>query len=651
MKAERQQKEPQKADPIQSKRERSKLSFVDNRPQMTSQSKLINALQNNKTQNAYNNNIIQRQIKLFTPDTIYSLKEIDDLRKLVKGKIFFTEAEEVILKAMLESPVIYMFSLTEDLSKIIQDNSIVRLSFLPEAIDLFLQTIECQEVQHYEMLRGALPYIHQNGYFVESILEAGSTKPAVLKDFKSGKRKVLKIGGKSPEHILSEFLSCKLYETIGAPVIDTTLVPLGDRSGMLMDFIDNLEKFTLMDLKLSENFRRYVAMDFLLGNWDIVKTDNWIKKGGRYIRLDNGGSLIFRAQGEYKTEKEWGGEEICEINEKLPQNMIKSRSYETNPFYELDKDTIMVSVNYLLNSFFPGFMLNNTNSFIRYFYNVVRKNGLEPSGDFLIKISRILSSRMRKLAELSSTFMRYEVVYVKEIEKSNLPMLTMDEIDLSTDPIVQEIRRMKGGFLIRRLGQGELDSFKKAAQQKDIQQIKSLLFDSRPGGGEIVFSVNYPHRFRNESERSKFDYSITLEIPITDELIRYLAATANFSETFGSSKSNPVLKREGGESEHRGLDQADIPNVLIKKASIDFFWETIRQIRLISSDKHRTLRPEKDLIEERKRKEEEVFRERCKKKEEEDRQMRERALLEYQEMKSKKSKEEEEENLYYDIFK
>lgn len=51
MKAERQHKEPQQAAPIQSKQEKAKLSFVDNKPQTASQTKLVQSIQKkeNKT--------------------------------------------------------------------------------------------------------------------------------------------------------------------------------------------------------------------------------------------------------------------------------------------------------------------------------------------------------------------------------------------------------------------------------------------------------------------------------------------------------------------------------------------------------------------------------------------------------------------------
>lgn len=55
MKAERQQKEPQQADPIQSKRERTKLSFADNRQQMSIIVKTINAIQRSSK------NVIQKR--------------------------------------------------------------------------------------------------------------------------------------------------------------------------------------------------------------------------------------------------------------------------------------------------------------------------------------------------------------------------------------------------------------------------------------------------------------------------------------------------------------------------------------------------------------------------------------------------------------
>lgn len=61
MKAERRQKEPQKAEPIQSKQEKAKLSFVDNRPLTTSQTRLIQSIQK---KDSTNTNLIQRMARV-----------------------------------------------------------------------------------------------------------------------------------------------------------------------------------------------------------------------------------------------------------------------------------------------------------------------------------------------------------------------------------------------------------------------------------------------------------------------------------------------------------------------------------------------------------------------------------------------------------
>lgn len=111
MKAERQQKEPQKANPIQSKRERSKLSFVDNRPQASSQEILIKSIQ--KKENAidlpYNsdNNIspklCQRKIGIIQESntTFKSLEELCSWLKLVG--IDLAEKLKIIATIMIDS--------------------------------------------------------------------------------------------------------------------------------------------------------------------------------------------------------------------------------------------------------------------------------------------------------------------------------------------------------------------------------------------------------------------------------------------------------------------------------------------------------------------------------------------------------------------
>ncbi|MDO8302737.1 MAG: hypothetical protein Q7T18_05820, partial [Sedimentisphaerales bacterium] len=48
-------------------------------------------------------------------------------------------------------------------------------------------------------------------------------------------------------------------------------------------------------------------VDALLANWDIMKSDNTLMSKGMLYRIDNGGALLFRAQGERKAMAEFSG--------------------------------------------------------------------------------------------------------------------------------------------------------------------------------------------------------------------------------------------------------------------------------------------------------------------------------------------------------
>lgn len=133
----------------------------------------------------------------------------------------------------------------------------------------------------------------------------GGSTGAYLKTDSEGNKFVEK-GGSSPEHIRSEHLADKIYQAAGVSVPDAALhetdkgprkvskhisgTPLSDLSGEAKQkAIDDLKK----------NF----ATDALLANWDVVglNQDNiLVDKNGTAHRIDNGGSLKFRAMGKPK---------------------------------------------------------------------------------------------------------------------------------------------------------------------------------------------------------------------------------------------------------------------------------------------------------------------------------------------------------------
>lgn len=102
----------------------------------------------------------------------------------------------------------------------------------------------------------------------------------------------------------NEVLACKLYEAAGVRVPEVKLVDLGGDVGVASRMIAGVKSDPA--LVTSGNmpgvFSGFAA-DAWLANWDVAGTgyDNLlVDKDGRAVRIDTGGSLLFRAQGSPK---------------------------------------------------------------------------------------------------------------------------------------------------------------------------------------------------------------------------------------------------------------------------------------------------------------------------------------------------------------
>lgn len=148
----------------------------------------------------------------------------------------------------------------------------------------------------------------------------GSTGAKLVMDPKTGRRYVLKRGG-NPGHLKSEAQADALYRAAGIEVPDSRLY---DDGGPVKLAVFHEGK-SLGELKSSdpaayeaacEKLREGFAVDALLGNWDVVgmNLDNvLVLPDGRVLRIDNGGSLAYRAQGSPKTANQWDGKAVLEL--------------------------------------------------------------------------------------------------------------------------------------------------------------------------------------------------------------------------------------------------------------------------------------------------------------------------------------------------
>lgn len=157
----------------------------------------------------------------------------------------------------------------------------------------------------------------------------GSTGATLVRDPVTGKQYVLKRGN-NPDHLREEFAADEAYRALGVAVPKARLYETGKGPVKLAEFIegrslaDVLATGTPKEVTvIFEKLQRHFAADALLGNWDVVglSMDNVLVKDGNVYRIDNGGSLRFRAQGELKGER-WNG---------FPTELWSLRDAKINP--------------------------------------------------------------------------------------------------------------------------------------------------------------------------------------------------------------------------------------------------------------------------------------------------------------------------------
>lgn len=132
----------------------------------------------------------------------------------------------------------------------------------------------------------------------------GSTGAQLVKDV-SGNEYVMKTvntaknSSSNAGHVRSEYMANMLYNILGQRTPDYELYDADtDKPTLLSRFIPGTREPNAGDFaKMGEGF----IADVLLANWDVYQNDNClIDAGGNVIRVDNGGSLAYRAQGLLK---------------------------------------------------------------------------------------------------------------------------------------------------------------------------------------------------------------------------------------------------------------------------------------------------------------------------------------------------------------
>jgi SPP1 gp7 family putative phage head morphogenesis protein len=136
----------------------------------------------------------------------------------------------------------------------------------------------------------------------------GSTGAMLVRDPVTGKQYVMKRGA-SADHVRRELVADDTYRALGARVPAARIYETPGGPVKLAEFVEgkSLKSFMRPDGTFPDDILREVresfAADALLGNRDVIGLDYdniFVDAAGRAWRIDNGGSLDFRAQGGRK---------------------------------------------------------------------------------------------------------------------------------------------------------------------------------------------------------------------------------------------------------------------------------------------------------------------------------------------------------------
>jgi 8-oxo-dGTP pyrophosphatase MutT (NUDIX family) len=150
-------------------------------------------------------------------------------------------------------------------------------------------------------------------------------------------------------HAENEVLASRLYKALGVNAVDMQIGEKGGKDAVFSPMAEGSKKdFTqkVNDPEYRKKVQEHFAVDAWLANWDVAGTgfDNIITdKDGNPLRVDPGGSLLFRAQGSPKGKA--FGDEVGEL-ESLSDG---SNMWSAEVFGEMTEDDKKKSAAKLLN--------------------------------------------------------------------------------------------------------------------------------------------------------------------------------------------------------------------------------------------------------------------------------------------------------------
>lgn len=181
----------------------------------------------------------------------------------------------------------------------------------------------------------ALPQIEAIDHVVEELTsetlrkvgsQLGSNEGGWYEHPSSNERFYLKFY-ENPDQAKVEFIANSIYAKLGIKTVKSELVEADGREAISSPEITGSQPTYREDQKASHDVRGGFVADAYLANWDVVglNYDNIMQGEDGMYRVDNGGSLIFRAQGG---SKQFSPHDIPELHTMLNPDFTAGQVFE-----------------------------------------------------------------------------------------------------------------------------------------------------------------------------------------------------------------------------------------------------------------------------------------------------------------------------------
>lgn len=276
-------------------------------------------------------------------------------------------------------------------------------------------------------------------------------------------------------HIESEYLASKLYNLAGikTPQIEKGVTEFGE-SCILSKYEPNLR-----DLKISEAQECFGA-DAWLANWDSLIDGNTFSKGGKAIKIDNGGALKYRAQGGLKENFGYKVDELVTLvsgknptskyfyeglsEERLFESIKKVTDIPDNAIKELVKDEELVNI------------LLNRKKYLQLVLRVSKKRACldESIPQYIKTITNIANKNFVPIGEFDPKELRIALIKIlkKDFNLKNGFIKGVPCTDSVVNSLVKGLKEMQAEGV--KISQDDIIKFFERYSQRPLNMVKNV---------------------------------------------------------------------------------------------------------------------------------------------------------------------------------